>query len=80
MTFAPPILRIWGHFEGVLALKSGVLPRGRMGPSWVTFLALTGAQGVTMSVCLSVRLSVCPAQSVQEQSIFIFLAQIFKLT
>ena len=37
-----------------------------------TFLAPIGAQGVTISVC--------PAQSVQEQSIFIFLAQIFKLS
>ena len=31
-----------------------------------------GAQGVTLSVCLSVRLSVRPAQSAIEHSIFNF--------
>ena len=40
------------------------------------FLAPTGAQGVT----LSVRLSVCPVTSCLEQSIFIILAQINKQT
>ena len=42
----------------------------------VTFLAPTGAQGVTMSVCLSV----CPAQLSHKDSILTFLAEIFKLT
>ena len=38
-------------------------------------LAPTGAQGVTLSVCLSVRPSVCVGQFCLEQSIFIFLRE-----
>ena len=40
------------------------------------FMAPTGAQEVTLSVCLSVRLSVRPAQVCLEHSIFISEPQI----
>ena len=40
----------------------------------IFILAPKGAQGVTLSVCPSVRLSVRPAQTCLEVSIFIFLS------
>ena len=43
------------------------------------FLAPSGAQGVVISVSLSVCLTVVTVISCLEHSIFIFLAQIFKL-
>ena len=46
----------------------------------IIFVHFTHVQGVTIFVRPSVRLSVRPVQVCLELSIFIFLAQIFKLT